>query len=168
MIINPKTRLIWRLGLILVTIPSSLIGFAGIRVTAMHLNGERQEFIAQENRLEKAEQHEEIRRALLTAEANAKRAEAEAYTELGLSQAHCGSTLSKFYFQPGVDVVEQLNNWGFDWKAPKYNTNKWFPLYDSNGLLFAAIKKDGLVQADITPIDQAAICNFNTLTMDEK
>ena len=167
MIINQNTRLFWRIGLIALTIPSSLIGFAGIRVTTMHLNGQRQELIAQENRLEKAEQHEEVRKALLTAEANAQKAEAEAYTELGLRQAHCGSTLSKFYFQPGIDVVEQLNNWGFDWKSPKYNTNQWFPLYDSNGLLFAAIRENGLVQSDITPMDQAAICNFNKLTMDE-
>lgn len=164
MIIQQHTRLFWRLSLIALTVPSGLIGFAGVRYTASHLNSERRSDIAQQQRLEKAADHAETRKALLTAEAKAKAAEAEAFTELGMRQASCGDTLQQFYFQPGQPAGEQLKQWGFDWNAPRYNTDRWYPLYDSNNLLFAAVKKGAIAQADETPMDAASICNLNKLT----
>lgn len=173
-IIQQKSRLYWRLGLIALTAPCALIGFAGVRYTSQHLNEERKEEFAQQERLEKAEQQAEVRKALITGEAEAKIAEAEAFTELGLRQASCGSTLHKFYFQPGIPVTEQLTTWGFDWQAPRYNSEKWYPLYDSNNLLFAAVRKSPetelqvIVQSDITPMDQASICNHNQLKIEDQ
>ena len=169
MIIQQHTRLFWRLGLVALTVPSALIGFAGLRFTSAHLNSERRSDIAQEQRLDKAQQYAETRKALATADAEAKAAEAEAYSELGLRQAACGSTLSRFYFQPGLPVFDQLQQWGFDWQSPRYNTGSWHPLFDSNNLLFAAIRKSPttgqreIVQADLTSMDQASICNHNQL-----
>lgn len=166
-IIHKQTRLLWRLGLMALTLPPAMIGFAGVRYTSMQINGQRRDDIAQQQRLEKAADHAETRKAVLTAEAEAKAAEAEAYTQLGLRQATCGSTLSRFYFQPGVDVVEQLQTWGFDWNAPRYNSDRWYPLYDSNNLLFAAIRRGEIAQTDVTPMDAASICNFNQLTPED-
>ncbi|MFE4108559.1 hypothetical protein [Almyronema epifaneia] len=157
--INQKSRLYWRLGTIALTIPSALIGFAGLRITAMHLNGQRQDFLANQQRIERIES--EAKAAI--AQVESKQAEAEAYTQLGLRQATCGDTLQRFYFQPGVPASDQLNAWGFDWQAPRYNSPNWYPLFDSNGLLFAAIRKGEIVQADVTPMDQVSICKLNQL-----
>lgn len=152
-IINQKSRIYWRLGFLALTIPSALIGFAGLRVTGYQLNDDRQLELSQQQQLQ-----------AIDSQADAELREAERASELGLKQATCGDTLSQFYFTPGMPVVDQLSLWGFDWSAARYNTDRWYPLFDSNGLLFAAIKQGGaIVQADTTPLDQASICNLNKL-----
>jgi multidrug efflux pump subunit AcrA (membrane-fusion protein) len=162
-IINQKSRLYWRLGFLSMTIPSALIGFAGMRHTSEYLNRNRQASLSHEQRIEQLRAEEQARIAQKLAEAEGLQAEAEAYSELGLRQASCGDTLSQFYFQPGVPVQDQLNLWGFDWNAPRYSTQNWYPLFDSNNLLFAAIRQGEIVQSDQVPMDQASICNENTL-----
>jgi hypothetical protein len=112
-------------------------------------------------------------RAIENAEAAqaGRMAEASAASDLGMAQATCGDTLSQFYFEPGRDVSQQLALWGsgFDFDAPQYNSDRWYPLFDSNKVLFAAIRLDPvngqqvIVQADLQDLNQASICNKNVL-----
>jgi hypothetical protein len=154
----------------------SLIGLAGAQNTITHWNQQKGvELVAQEQVLTEQQKAGvsieaeklaiEQRRLELEGQAQI----AEQYSELGVKQASCGDTLAQFYFKPGGDVMEQLNVWGIDWGAPNYNTSQWYPLFDSSGLLFAAIRQNPatgyqeVVPADLQKLDQASICNLNQL-----
>jgi hypothetical protein len=147
----------------------SAIGLAGAQHTIAHWNGEKAVALTHEQQVE-AEQHQALADTELKAlELEGQAQLAESYSELGARQASCGDTLSQFYFTPGADVMEQLNAWGMDWSTPRYNTDKWYPLFDSAGLLFAAIRQNPatgyqeVVAADRQSLDQASICNLNQL-----
>lgn len=168
-LIATTTRLPARILALLGLGAFTLIGFGGARHTIAHWNGRKGSELAY-----RQEVMSEQQRAIAAIEAKELEIEgqfrlAESYSELGTKQASCGDTLSQFYFTPGSDVMEQLAVWGFDWQTPRYNTDKWYPLFDSAGLLFAAIRQNPatgyqqVVQADQQKLDQASICNRNEL-----
>jgi len=168
-LVTTTTRLPARcLALASITVFSA-IGLAGAQHTIAHWNGEKAVALTHEQQVE-AEQHQALADTELKAlELEGQAQLAESYSELGARQASCGDTLSQFYFTPGADVMEQLNAWGMDWSTPRYNTDKWYPLFDSAGLLFAAIRQNPatgyqeVVAADRQSLDQASICNLNQL-----
>jgi hypothetical protein len=142
-----------------------MVGFAGASHTISVWNGTRAE------ELEHERQHRAAIAAIETKQAEVERqtALAESYSRLGLRQATCGDTLQGFSYSPETDIYDQLNGFGFDWGTPRYNTEQWFPLFDSAGLLFAAIRVDPstgrqtIARASVQRLDQGAICNLNRL-----
>lgn len=169
-IIKASTRLPTRIAVLIGISASTLIGFAGAQNTIAHWNGEKTNEIA-------FNQDVEAQRLASIAAIEAKEREianqaklAESYSDLGTKQANCGDTLSQFYFSPGGNLTEQLNIWGLDWGTPRYNTDRWFPLFDSSQVLFAAIRmnpstgQQEIVAADQQSLNQASICNRNVLS----
>jgi hypothetical protein len=158
----PRMSVLGALGLL------ALVGFAGAVNTVGVWNGSKAEELAQ------ADQMADAVAAIAAKEAEVKAQTdlATSYSELGLAQATCADTLAQFYFQPGAPLAPQLQQWGFDFGAPRYNTEQWVPLFDSAELLAGAVRRDPatgqqvFVQADQQSLDQAAICNFNQLTKD--
>jgi hypothetical protein len=156
----PRMSVLGALGLL------ALVGFAGAVNTVGVWNGSKAEELAQADQMANAVAAIEAKEA----EVKAETALATSYSELGLAQATCADTLAQFYFQPGVPLAQQLQQWGFDFGAPRYNTDQWVPLFDSAGLLSGAVRRDPatgqqvFVQADQQSLDQAAICNSNQLT----
>jgi hypothetical protein len=149
----------------------TLVGFAGAQSTLGTWNRVKAGALSQERDV--AAIRADSIRAIESAEAEqaGRMAEASAASELGMAQATCGDTLSRFYFEPGRDVSQQLSLWGsgFDFAAPQYNSDQWYPLFDSSKVLFAALRRDPvtgqqvIVQADLQGLDQASICNRNVL-----
>jgi hypothetical protein len=168
-IITARTRFIPRLLALAGLSGVALVGFAGAQFTFGTWNQVKAGELSQERDV--AAIRAESIRAIENAEAEQawKMAEASAASELGMAQATCGDTLSQFYFEPGRDVYQQLTLWGFDFFAPQYNSGRWYPLFDSNKVLFAAVRRDPatgqqvIVQADLQSLDQASICNKNEL-----
>jgi hypothetical protein len=144
----------------------ALVGFAGAVNTVGVWNGSKAEELAQADEMADAVAAIKAKEAEVKAQTDL----AASYSELGLAQATCADTLAQFYFQPGVSLAQQLQQWGFDFGAPRYNADQWVPLFDSAGLLSGAVRRDPatgqqvFVQADEQPLDQAAICNSNQLT----
>lgn len=169
-LIATSTRLPARIAALLGMGAFTLIAFAGARNTIAHWNEQKGSELAHNQQVltEKKQAIAAIEAKELEIQGQAKLA--EGYSELGTKQANCGDTLSQFYYSPGSDVVEQLNVWGMDWATPRYNTDKWFPLFDSANVLFAAIRQNPatglpeIVTIDQQPLNQASICNSNQLT----
>jgi hypothetical protein len=93
---------------------------------------------------------------------------ADTYAEHGYKQATCGTTLARFVFDASKDPYQQLNDWGFDWNTPEFNTERWYPLFDGTSQLFGAIRVENGQQrlvtlAEAPKLDQGAICNQNQL-----
>jgi hypothetical protein len=176
-LITTTTRLPARLTILAGMSLFTLVGFAGAQNTIAHWNQQKGAEIASQQQVMAEQQKANVSIEAEKLEIEQRRLElegqtqlAEKYSELGARQATCGDTLSGFSFVPGGDVVEQLNVWGMDWGAPRYNTDKWYPLFDSSGLLFAAIRQNPatgyheVVPADLQKLDQASICNLNQLS----
>ena len=147
----------------------SLIGLAGARHTIAHWNGEKAGQLSHAQMVEDEKRRQEAALEAQQRELAGQAQLAESYSDLGTKQATCGDTLSQFYYQPGGDVMEQLNVWGIDWATPRYNTHEWFPLFDSANVLFAAIRQNPatgyqvVVTTDQQPLNQASICLRNEL-----
>jgi hypothetical protein len=164
--ITAPSRFIPRAAVLTALSVTALVGFAGAVHTVGVWNEGKAEELAQADEMADAVAAIEAKEAELAAQTEL----AGSYSELGLAQATCGDTLAQFYFQPGQPLATQLQQWGFDFGAPRYNTDQWVPLFDSAGLLAGAVRLDPatgqqvFVQSDQQSIDQASICNFNQLT----
>lgn len=137
------------------------LGFALLSLHVEYVNTEYQRDKSRDQALAEAQRQGAIDEAEAIADESVRLAEAKAASELGIAQATCGMTLHKFYYRPNSDVIAQLNEWGFDWNAPQYNTDQWVPLFDSNQILFAAVRKHRVYSIASADLDQASICNFN-------
>ena len=138
-----------------------ILGFALLSLHVEYVNTEYQRDKSRDQALSEAQRQGAIDKAEAIADESVRLAEAKAASELGIAQATCGMTLHKFYYLPKIDVVAQLNKWGFDWNAPQYNTYQWVPLFDSNQLLFAAVRQHKVYSIASANLDQATICNLN-------
>ncbi|MBD1871978.1 hypothetical protein H6F75_00640 [Nodosilinea sp. FACHB-131] len=161
----PRVAVLSTLGLL------AVVGFAGAANTIAVWNEDSTAKLDHEDRIEA--EHRAAIQAIeaKTAEIEGEVKVAEKYSELGLRQPNCqGDTLQGFSFAAGMPVADQLNLFGFDWGAPRYNSDRWYPLFDSSGLLFAAIRVDPgtgqqvLAQADQQALHHASICNLNQLS----
>lgn len=168
-LVTTTTRLPARCLALAVGSTFCLIALAGAQHTIAHWNGEKSVELTHAQQVEAERQRVLAETELKDLEMAGQSQLAQSYSELGVKQADCGDTLSQFYYSPGGDVMEQLNVWGIDWATPRYNTDKWYPLFDSAHVLFAAIRQNPatgfqeVVPVDQQPLDQASICNLNQL-----
>ena len=160
MIIQQRTKLPQRIGVLLLFCLPAAVGIPGAGHTFDFWNAQKEAEIRHE-RMADAE----------VATLKAEQELAESYAELQLKQATCSQTLEGFYYSPDRPLIEQLNAWGIDWGSRVWNTNQWQPIFDSANQLVGAIRLDpasgdmSVVSiADEPQLNQAAMCNFNQLT----